>query len=730
MPFRPALLALAALQALAVSAHAQEPVTPLPELSTTATRSPRAADQVPATVTRKTAEEAESRGARDAKDLFRNEVDVTVRGASPRFGMASGSTGRAGNEGLNIRGLEGNQVLLLVDGIRQPQSFAFGPIVTTRVDFLPLDAMAELEVLRGPASTQFGSDGLAGALALRTLSPQDLLGKDKEQAARLRAGWNGLDDGWNASVAVAKKLGDVKLLVLGASREGEETETQGKLELPDSRRTAPNPLRYEQHTVLAKADWQFTPSDLLQFTMEGLQRRTRTEVLSGRAVPPATGNPASTAVIDLDADDTNRRNRASLRWQHEDLNADWLQRAEVQLHGQQAKVRQFAAEDRFSAADRTRTGSYTERSWGLAAQAQAQWLPGQRWSAGFELGSTEVAAVRDGTPNPSAAPPFGEVFPAKPFPDTDFEQQSAWVQGEFQQGALTWLPALRFDRYALKPSTNGYSGGAIVQLSDQAVTPRLGLVWQISDGLQPYAQWSKGFKAPTPDQVNNGFSNVASGYRSVGNPNLKPERANSAEIGLRGQLGEKAQWRWQLAAFDNRYTDFISQQVVGGSGTPADPTVFQFINLAKAEIRGVEARLRWQQDSWQLQAALVSTRGNSETNGRKSPLDSVEPARFSLGVQQGLGEWRWRANVLHARAKPASRIAQAGAYAPAAYTVLDLGASWHPLPGLAVHLNVDNATDRHYWRWSDVRGQLASSTVIDAFTASGRTVSLQVRYDL
>lgn len=722
MLFRLSLLALATLPA---AARAQD-ATPLPELTTTATRTPRAADQVPATVTRKSAADVEAQGARDAKDLFRHEVDIAVRGASPRFGMAASSTGRAGNEGLNLRGLEGNQVLLLVDGIRQPQSFSFGPIATTRVDFLPLDALAELDVLRGPASTQFGSDGLAGALSMRTLSPSDLLGKTKTSAARLRAGWNGVDDSWNASSALARRFGEWQWLLLAATREGHETETQGRLALPDSRRTAANPLRFTQNTLLAKGEGRLTPTDRVQFTLEGLQRSTQVEVISGRTAPPASGSPAATSVIDLDSDDRNRRERASLRWLHEDLNAHWLQRAEAQVHVQDAFVRQFAAEDRLSAADRTRTGQYSESSLGLSALAQAQWRPGQRWTAGLEASQTDISAVRDGTPNPSAPPPFGESFPAKPFPDTAFTQTGAFVQGELVQGSLTWLPGLRFDQFRLTPSSTGYSG-AVVALRDRALTPRLGAVWQLSPALQPYAQWARGFKAPTPEQVNNGFTNVASGYRSIGNAELKPEQAHSVELGLRGNTGA---WRWQLAAFDNRYEDFISQQVVGGAGTAANPTVFQFINLSEARIRGAEARLSWQQGPWQLQAAAASTRGDSETRSRRAPLDSVEPARASLGLQYRHGDWRWRANALHARAKPAARIAQANAYAPAAFTVLDLGVSWQALPDLHLHLNLDNATNARYWRWSDVRGQLASSPVIDAFSAPGRTASLQLRYEL
>ncbi len=140
-----------------------------------ATRTERRVDEVPAAVTVAPAAEIEAAGARDIKDLFRNQVDLSVRAAPGRFGAAQGSTGRAGNEGLNICGLEGNQVLILVHGIRVPGSFSFSSFATGRADYLALEAAQAAEVLRGPASTSFGSDGLAGALSLRTLDPADLL---------------------------------------------------------------------------------------------------------------------------------------------------------------------------------------------------------------------------------------------------------------------------------------------------------------------------------------------------------------------------------------------------------------------------------------------------------------------------------------------------------------------------------------------------------------------------
>jgi len=723
-----ALLACAPPSVRAQAATAPA-ATPLAEITNIVTRTERAVDAVPATVTVDTAEQVEQRGARDLKDLLRHEVDVTVRAAQPRFGLALGSAGRAGNEGINIRGLEGNQVLILVDGIRAPQRFEFGPFLTGRADTLLLDGAQTIEVLRGPASAQFGSDGLAGALSVRTLEPQDLLRPGRDHGGFARLGGTTLDDSLALTVAGAWQGGGWRALLLGSQRSGHETDNQGRNEAADSRRTAPNPLDYRQRGLLAKLRRQITPGHELGLTLETVRREVEVEVLSARAVrlPPPATLPA-TAVIDLDARDRVERDRASVEWTYDDLDAPVVQRAEARLYVQDASTRQRGWEDRHTAPDRTRDNRYRERIVGLAAQVQASVggaLP-QRLSAGLDASQTQVSGVLDGV-----VPPVGEAFPLKPFPDTDFRLLGAFVQSEVELGALTLIPALRFDRYELEPSPAGYPN-PVASSSGQAFTPRLGVLWQLSDALQAYGQWARGFRAPTPGQVNTRFENLSPPpgrrpYRSIANPDLRPERAQSIELGLRGR---SEGLRWQLAAYDNRYRDFISQEIVDATG-PVD--IFQFVNLATARVRGAEARLNWQvTPDWQLNAQAARARGHRERAGVRDPLDTVEPARIGAGLRHERGAWQWRADLLHVRDKAFERArtqALPNPYAPPAYTVVDVGASWRLHRDVTLHFNVENLFDRTYWRWSDVRGIAATSAVLDAFTAPGRSFNLAARID-
>ena len=701
--------------------NAEGNVTRLNEITVSSTRTERRVDSVPNTVTVTPAAKIEQDGARNIKDVFRDELDVAVRAAPTRFTAAGAATGRAGNEGINIRGLEGNQVLMMVDGIRVPNSFSFGSFATGRGDFLDIDGIKTAEVLRGPASTQFGSDGLAGAVSFRTLDPSDLLKPGQTIGGFARSSYASIDRSWSNTLGLAGVNGPWQGMLVASYRQGNEVSNKGDNDAQSVIRTTPNPVDYNNQYLLGKAILTLDPVQQVGLTVETQNRKQNTEVYSARAVPPLT----STSTLDLDTRDQIERNRVSVEHRYSDLNAMWVQRAETRVYWQDARVSQLATEDRNTAADRTRDNSYNTKVAGFSTllESNLTGLVNQRVTYGVDWSKAEIAGVRNGT-----VAPFGETFPIKPFPDTSYTLGGVFVQSEVEIGAFSIIPGLRFDSYALSPSSVGYVGGAVAPLSGQAVTPRLGVVWQLAPSFAPYAQLAKGFRAPTPDQVNNGFTNLASGYTSIGNPNLKAENADSVEIGFRGKIDNIG---YSVTAFDNRYQDFISQQAVSGAGTPANPTVFQYVNLSNARIHGVEMRTEWQIDKlWKANAGLAYSKGESEISGVKKPLDTIQPLKAVVGVRYDEAIWGVRGNVVYSEGKDASQISTTTAqFAPPSYTTLDLGAYWKPLPHLTVNANLNNVFDAKYWRWSDTSGLASNSNVKDAYTAPGRTVQVAVRYD-
>ena len=712
---------------------------PVEKVTVTATRQKRKADEVPATVTVITSKEIDDNMAADVKDIVRFEPGVSVRANPSRFSAASSSLGRDGNSGFNVRGLEGNRVLIQIDGIRMPDDFAFGPQTVGRGDYFDLDILKSVEILRGPASALYGSDGVAGAVSFITKDPDNIVDDGEAFAMRLRASYASADNAWSegAMAAVQTPSGAWQGLLAYTRRDGHETENQGKNESRNITRTAANPQDVDANTVFAKL--VFAPNDGNRFrlTYEYFDRTVETEVFTARAVTPTT----PTSVIDLDALDETRRNRVSLDHRYEGdgfiANASWA------VYYQAAETRQFSDEDRFTAADRIRDSNYDNTVWGAAAQVDHNFLIGDVANSliyGFEYSLTHQAGVRDGT-----VPPAGETFPTLLFPVTDFTLAGFFIQNEISllDGRLKIYPALRFDFFEVAPEPNPLYAGAIAGQKDDHLTPKLGAIYWPADWFGVFANYAVGFKAPAPSQVNNSFSSVTLDLISIPNPNLRPETSETYEAGLRFRNVEVlgASVGASVTGFLGQYEDFIDRAVVAGDPFPTPggaTTVFQFINIGSVDISGVEARLdaRWP-SGFAVTAATSLVTGDQTVNGVTSPLITVDPWQLVTGLRYDdpEGVFGGQAIVTHVAEKDADRVPSVCAPSPACYipdgfTILDVTAYWNVTPQATLRVGVFNAFDEQYAWWGDVRGLGAPTTIADAFTQPGRnaSVSLTLRF--
>jgi hemoglobin/transferrin/lactoferrin receptor protein len=703
----------------------------LPTIVVSGSRSERVADEVPATVTARDADELETRQARDIRDLERYEPNVSVRRAPSRFTAAGASTGRPGNEGFNIRGLEGNRVLIQVDGVRVPNGFSFGANAFGRGDWLDLSTIKRVEILRGPAATLYGSDGLAGVVSFFTLDPADLLARTgRDTALTAGLGYAGEDSSLTGTLGGAARIGQWEAMAIYTRRQGNELRNQGTIDTPDARRTTPNPQDISSDALLAKLVWRTTPDSTLRFTVDALRRNVDTNALSAVAVPPLT--PTST--VGLTAADTLDRTSfivdqriARLGW----TLADGLR---WNLYHQRTDARQLAIEDRSTASDRVRDTRYEER-WtggGIVLDKRAT-LGGldHRWVFGGDIGSATYSGLRDGV-----VPPPGERFPSRAFPDTRYTLAGLFVQDEIALAGdrLKLIPALRWDAYRLDATGDALFTAPVVDASASRLSPRLGAILRLDTTHSLFANLSTGFRAPTADQVNNGFANPVANYRSIGNPDLKPETSRSVEIGARRSAPSAS---WSVSAFAGEYEDFIDQRQVSGSFRPADPAVFQYVNVGAVRLYGIEGTGWWRfAPGWRAMGGAGWVRGDNRSAG--VPLNTVDPWRVFAGVDwTPVPRATFGIRATHVGAKPEDRIDSASLvtppaqqYAPPSFTTIDLFASWQVNRALRLSAGLFNLTDRTYWRWADVRGLSSSSPVIDAFSQPGRSFSITARIDL
>ncbi len=91
-------------------------------------------------------------------------------------GIAHESSGsRFGSEGVVIRGIGGNRVAIEVDGVPLSDQFDIGNFSNAGRDFIDPGFVGRVEVLRGPASSLYGSSALGGVVAIETPDPARLV---------------------------------------------------------------------------------------------------------------------------------------------------------------------------------------------------------------------------------------------------------------------------------------------------------------------------------------------------------------------------------------------------------------------------------------------------------------------------------------------------------------------------------------------------------------------------
>lgn len=326
------------------------------------------------------------------------------------------------------------------------------------------------------------------------------------------------------------------------------------------------------------------------------------------------------------------------------------------------------------------------------------------------------------------------MFPTRAFPKTDFTRIGLFIADEIAiaDGAVTFYPALRFDHFKLNPQSDPLLPSfAAAKQSGSRVSPKLGVVWKVASDIRLFGNYATGFKAPEPGQVNQFFENLAFGYTSLPNPNLGPERNESVEGGVR--FNTKAV-SLDLTAFTANYRDFISQEVVGGAGTAANPTQFQFINLSRVKVKGAEARFEGRASNGLTGTlALSYAKGDTTRPTGQTPLATIDPLKLVMGIgyRQKEGRYGGQITATHSAQKELSRTVgtcSATCFRPDGFTILDATAFVKLNNAITVRAGIFNITDETYVFWNDVRGLTDTSAVTAAFTQPGRNASASLSF--
>jgi hemoglobin/transferrin/lactoferrin receptor protein len=668
--------------------------------------------------------------AQDIRDIARYEPGLSVAYDASRFGLDT----------IAIRGVGGNRVLASIDGVPIADSFAIGSFSNAGHDFPDTELIRRLEVLRGPASTLYGSNAIGGVVRVTTLDPRDLLGNTSGAAGRVRAGFNSDDQGWYVTGIAATAHDDGDGLLAVTHRDAHERDNNGAS-------VPPNPQDRRDDSVLARWLWPHGELPPLRLSVAYERSQADTQVNSQLGQPGRFVNTTALAGQD-----------ETTQWRVS-VDQEWKQNAEHRFGGlwrlylRDISTDQLTHEQRRAAPPRTpplaieRDFQYGGPVFGGEFTGSYE-PPGTRFDQrlvyGVEAEITGIHEIRSGqqtdlNSGTVSTVILGESLPVRDFPNTRITEGGLYLQDEVNPHGSAWrfIPGLRVDYYHLQPQPDAIyvadnPATQPVTITETSMAPKLGVLWRIDQRLTAFAQYAYGFRSPPFDDVNIGLDIPLFNFRAIPNPDLRPEKSNGFELGVRFN---GAAVYGTASIYLNDYHDFIESKVNLGPDPVTGVILFQSRNLARAQIRGAEYSINvvggeWRERlaGWSLRTTLAYARGEDRVSGE--PLNSVDPLRMIAAIRhdsRGYPAMFELATTYVAAQTRTTSVVGTPLELPG-YVTFDLLGDWRIRNDLRLNFAVFNLTDRRYLEWSDVRNRTAGDPQLPLYQQPGINASLSLTW--
>jgi len=638
----------------------------------TASRREQASAETPAPVTVIDRAEIERRQPEKMTDLFKDIPGVEVTGEGPFRGLPV------------IRGLSSNRVLILVDGQRlnnARESTVFAGIQPGLVD---LSQVERIEVVRGPASVQYGSDALGGVINIITRQP-DLGGDELEvggsasfeygenaDSSRTFLGVSGSGRGFSFNVAGAyQEAGDYYAPSDAADDVDPSTGWGfGGAGFVDDDGRVPN-SGMEQTSYEGNLRWLVGDQGVVRVTTEVV--RTRDVGFPGFD-PDTSGVEISFPRFD--------RDKLGISWQSGPVGG--LENIEVSAY-YQAVVKESVRNLDFGMFFSNNFTRSEIDGQGLSVQSATR-AADHYMTFGLDYYRDDV---HDKTlAESSFGPPSTEVA----IPDSSQQGLGAWIQDDWQlSGNLKLVLGLRGDTFEFVSENDPDYAGEPFDASDSAISGNVGAVWAMTDHVDLTATVARGFRSPNLQE--RAFSGQVSepGFFLIQNPDLDPESSLNYELGFKVRYDR---YYGGVNVFYSDVSDLITFVELGPD--PDDPriTLIRFDNVEEATIQGVEVELETLFfERWTAFTNVAYTRGDNDTENQ--PLGFIQPWKAVLGVRYAAPSW-WAegsARIMGRYDRPPSGDP---ADETPGFTVYDLRAGYDFEGGLSVQATLGNLTDKVY----------------------------------
>lgn len=571
------LLTLSILLSLSVPTYAADTeseseagAVKAPDVIVTATRTEELVKDVPNTVEVITKEDIEKLGATDIYSALRLASNVDVS-----------SAGMAGHN-VSIRGMSTNHTLILIDGKRTAGEDTSVTQNVYALERISLSNVERIEIIRGTASAQYGSDAMGGVINIitkRSEKPSYTVGLSTGSDAINNYYHFDFGKQGNFSSSLDMRFTDIrKDMYDGAESSNyygpkQEYSFKGTYDLGNSKQLDLDLGYYNEHT---KADYSDETYSYGRYTLD--TNKNKKEWYDYRRLDYSLGYSGKTENGDymlrafysrLDKENNLYNNRSTFPT----IN---MGRMSMSLESMLSGVYPKYDWDKS-----------TYKVWGIEGKNTQQVADNHLLTFGAEYRRNSVEGTRmgDGGDNVHEVSQSGNGYTStKSYSDKDITNYAGYIQDEWMvNDKLLLIPSVRYDH-------DSSFGGK--------TTPKIGLTYFLNNNSRIKANWGKGFKAPTISEL---YMNMhrAMGSATVnvyGNPKLKPEESTSWDISYEAEKDNN--WG-KITYFNNDVKNLINSQHIEGAGTYD----YEYVNVDRAQINGVELELgRNLNDKWTVKA--------------------------------------------------------------------------------------------------------------------------------
>ncbi len=458
---------------------------------------------------------------------------------------------------LKMRGVGEHRILILVDGVPQNDNFN-DAIAWVAWGHIPKEAIERIEIVRGPASAVYGSEGLGGVINIITKKPKT--GRQSSVGGEV-----GTADTYKGNIFYSQKIKNFGFLVAGGYEDSDGFYMVRHHESYEIKRDR------EVGKAFGKVTYELTSNSNLS--------------IAGLYYDHETGKGRKYFYDDL----ILRQFWANYNYDGESFSLKGL----LYLNDADKTAYQDTAKDNYSSLYRKEEIDST--TWGFDFQGT---IPIRSWgklTLGVAYKKTSWDYDNKYMTITRKAGAKGKQRSISPFVDSAFYLFNNHLIvniGARYDWIRTWDGANWDSKSSAgKPPYHNRFGSN----TEESFSPKIGITWHPDDKTTVRAFGGKGFREPSLFELYKVHVRGGGTYYREANPDLDPEKIWSYDIGIERFLTDKLWGR--LTFYQGFAKDYIGDRFIGtgtfGKGRKKIRYEYKLDNINDVDIYGIEAELEW-----------------------------------------------------------------------------------------------------------------------------------------